>query len=115
MARVTELNADCRRRGRRQQSLSGGKGSALGALFGALVIQLISTGIVILGINQNYSQIIIGAVVIVAVVLDQLNNWLAKLASALRLKDSYWRMLRPFLSMTVHYRVRLIEVKWESH
>lgn len=59
-------------------SLTGGKGSALGALLGALVIQLISTGIVILGINQNYSQIIIGAVVIAAVVLDQLNNWLAK-------------------------------------
>ena len=59
-------------------SLSGGKGSALGALLGALVIQLINTGIVILGINQNYSQIIIGAVVILAVVLDQVNNWLAK-------------------------------------
>ncbi len=59
-------------------SLSGGKGSALGALLGALIIQLISTGIVILGIDQNYSQIIIGSVVIVAVVLDQFNNWLAK-------------------------------------
>jgi len=59
-------------------SLSGGKGSALGALLGALVIQLISTGIIILNINQNYSQIIIGAVVILAVVLDQFNNWLAK-------------------------------------
>src|SRR5688572_22317000 len=59
-------------------SLSGGKGTALGALLGALVIQMISTGIVILGINQNYSQIIIGAVVIIAVVLDQFNNWLAK-------------------------------------
>ncbi|HWD21332.1 MAG TPA: ABC transporter permease, partial [Verrucomicrobiae bacterium] len=59
-------------------SLSGGKGSALGALLGALVIQLIRTGIVILKINQNYSQIIIGAVVIAAVVLDQFNNWLAK-------------------------------------
>lgn len=59
-------------------SLSGGKGSALGALLGALLIQMISTGIVILGIDQNYSQIIIGAVVIVAVVFDQLNNWLSK-------------------------------------
>jgi ribose/xylose/arabinose/galactoside ABC-type transport system permease subunit len=56
-------------------SLSGGKGSALGALLGALIIQMISSGIVILGIDQNYSQIIIGAVVIVAVLLDQLNNW----------------------------------------
>ena len=59
-------------------SLSGGKGSALGALLGALVIQLISTGIVILDINQNYSQIIIGSVVILAVVLDQMNHWLAR-------------------------------------
>lgn len=59
-------------------SLSGGKGSAIGALLGALIIQMISTGIVILGIDQNYSQIIIGAVVIVAVLLDQVNNWLAR-------------------------------------
>jgi ribose/xylose/arabinose/galactoside ABC-type transport system permease subunit len=59
-------------------SLSGGKGSALGASLGALVIQMISSGIIILGIDQNYSQIIIGSVVIIAVVLDQLNNWLAK-------------------------------------
>jgi len=65
-------------------SLSGGKGSALGALLGALVIQMISTGIVILGIDQNYSQIIIGAVVIIAVVLDQLNNWLARKKQAAR-------------------------------
>ncbi|HSH95509.1 MAG TPA: ABC transporter permease, partial [Roseimicrobium sp.] len=59
-------------------SLTGGKGSALGALLGALIIQMINTGIVILGIDQNYSQIIIGSVVIIAVLLDQLNAWLAR-------------------------------------
>jgi ribose transport system permease protein len=59
-------------------SLNGGRGTALGALLGALIIQMISTGIVILGIDQNYSQIIIGAVVIVAVLLDQFNAWLAR-------------------------------------
>ncbi|HUS33720.1 MAG TPA: ABC transporter permease, partial [Verrucomicrobiae bacterium] len=59
-------------------SLSGGKGSALGALLGALIIQMITTGIVILGIDQNYSEIIIGSVVIVAVVIDQAQNWLTK-------------------------------------
>ena len=59
-------------------SLSGGKGSALGALLGALIIQMISSGIVILGIDQNYSQIIIGSVVIIAVLLDQVNNWLGR-------------------------------------
>ena len=47
-------------------------------VLGALIIQMISTGIVILGIDQNYSQIIIGAVVIVAVLLDQFNAWLAR-------------------------------------
>jgi ribose transport system permease protein len=39
---------------------------------------MISTGLVILEINQNYSQIVIGAVVILAVVFDQFNAWLAK-------------------------------------
>ncbi len=59
-------------------SLSGGRGSALGALLGALIIQMISSGIVILGIDQNYSQIIIGGVVILAVLLDQANQWMAR-------------------------------------
>jgi ribose transport system permease protein len=65
-------------------SLSGGKGTALGALLGALIIQMISSGIVIMKIDQNYSQIIIGGVVILAVVLDQFNNWLAKRRLAAR-------------------------------
>ena len=59
-------------------SLSGGRGTALGAVLGALVIQMISSGIVILGIDQNYSQIIIGSVVIAAVVLDNFHTWLAR-------------------------------------
>ena len=59
-------------------SLAGGRGSALGVVLGALIIQMISSGIVILGIDQNYSQIIIGSVVIAAVVLDNFNTWLAK-------------------------------------
>ena len=59
-------------------SLSGGKGSALGALLGALIIKMIDNGIVILGIDQSYSRIIIGVVVILAVMLDQFNTWLAK-------------------------------------
>lgn len=65
-------------------SLSGGKGSALGAVLGALIIQMINTGIVYLGIDQNYSNIIIGAVVILAVLLDQVNNWWSKRRLAAR-------------------------------
>src|SRR5580700_3242556 len=59
-------------------SLVGGKGTALGALLGAIILQMISNGLVILDIPQNYSQIVIGAVVIAAVLLDQLNAALAK-------------------------------------
>lgn len=55
-------------------SLSGGRGSALGGLLGALVIQMINSGIVILRIDQNYSQIIIGLAVIAAVLVDRLNH-----------------------------------------
>jgi ribose/xylose/arabinose/galactoside ABC-type transport system permease subunit len=59
-------------------SLTGGRGTALGALLGALLIQMISSGIVILGIDQNYSQIIIGVVLILAVVLHRFSDWLAQ-------------------------------------
>ncbi|MGZ8940403.1 MAG: ABC transporter permease [Limisphaerales bacterium] len=65
-------------------SLSGGKGSALGAVLGALIIQMINTGIVYLGIDQNDSNIIIGSVVILAVLLDQVNNWWSKRRMAAR-------------------------------
>jgi ribose/xylose/arabinose/galactoside ABC-type transport system permease subunit len=54
-------------------SLSGGRGTALGALLGALIIQMIANGIIILEIDQNYSQIIIGSVIVLAVVLDRIN------------------------------------------
>jgi len=53
-------------------SLTGGRGTALGALLGALVIQLINNGMVILDIDSNFESIIKGMVIIVAVVLDRL-------------------------------------------
>ena len=59
-------------------SLTGGRGTALGVVLGAFIIQMISSGIDILGINQNYSQIIIGSVVVAAVVLNNFNIWIAR-------------------------------------
>jgi ribose/xylose/arabinose/galactoside ABC-type transport system permease subunit len=59
-------------------SLVGGKGTALGAFLGAVILQMISNGLVILNIPQNYSQIVIGMVVIAAVLLDQFNAALAR-------------------------------------
>jgi ribose/xylose/arabinose/galactoside ABC-type transport system permease subunit len=55
-------------------SLIGGRGTAWGALLGALIIQMISNGIIILNIDQNYSQIIIGSVIILAVLWDRINS-----------------------------------------
>jgi ribose/xylose/arabinose/galactoside ABC-type transport system permease subunit len=59
-------------------SLIGGKGTALGAFLGAVILQMISNGLVILNIPQNYSQIVIGLVVIAAVLLDQFNGAIAR-------------------------------------
>jgi ribose/xylose/arabinose/galactoside ABC-type transport system permease subunit len=55
-------------------SLSGGKGSAINAMLGALLIVLIRQSITTLRLDQNYEWIIIGIAIIVAVVLDQLNQ-----------------------------------------
>ncbi|MCC7010399.1 MAG: ABC transporter permease [Acidobacteria bacterium] len=65
-------------------SLSGGKGSAVNALLGALLIVLIRQSIRTLHFDQNYEWIIIGCAIIVAVVIDQAS---ARLAAG-RLKDT---------------------------
>src|SRR6478752_6177438 len=52
-------------------SLAGGKGSAVNATLGALLIVLIRQSIRTLHFDQNYEWIIIGCATIVAVVLDQ--------------------------------------------
>jgi ribose transport system permease protein len=59
-------------------SLSGGKGSAIGALLGALLIVLIRQAIRNLGLDQNYEWVIIGVAIVVAVVLDRVNTNLAQ-------------------------------------
>jgi ribose transport system permease protein len=52
-------------------SLSGGKGSAVGAMLGAVLIVLIRQSIRTLRFDQNYEWIIIGCAIIIAVVIDQ--------------------------------------------
>jgi ribose transport system permease protein len=55
-------------------SLSGGRGTAVGAVLGAILVQLIENGMLILQIDQNYNQIVMGGAIILAVVLDQLKS-----------------------------------------
>lgn len=52
-------------------SLSGGKGSAISAMLGAVLIVMMRQAIRTLRLDQNYEWIIIGVAMIVAVVLDQ--------------------------------------------
>jgi len=67
-------------------SLSGGKGSAVNALLGAVLIVLIRQSIRTLHFDQNYEWIIIGCAIIMAVVFDQASARFAtrRLAAATR-------------------------------
>jgi ribose transport system permease protein len=59
-------------------SLVGGKGSALGATLGALLIVLIRQSIRTLHFDQNYEWIVIGCAIIIAVVVDR---WSGRIAA----------------------------------
>jgi len=52
-------------------SLSGGQGSVLGTLAGAAIMAVIASGCTILGLSSPLQDIIIGAVIIAAVTVDQ--------------------------------------------
>lgn len=52
-------------------SLTGGEGSVVGTLIGAFIMGLLSNGSDLLGINPYLQQAIIGAIIILAVALDE--------------------------------------------
>ena len=52
--------------------LSGGRGTIAGAVIGALIIQVITTGILFLGVDVKWSTFVTGAVIIIAVAVDKL-------------------------------------------
>lgn len=51
-------------------SLMGGEGSVLGTLIGALIMGVLRNGLNLLGVSSFLQQIIIGAVIIIAVLVD---------------------------------------------
>ena len=51
--------------------LSGGRGSIIGAVLGALIIQVVQSGILFLGIDARWSIFVTGAVIVIAVTIDQ--------------------------------------------
>jgi ribose transport system permease protein len=52
-------------------SLTGGEGSVVGTLIGAFIMGLLSNGSDLLGISPFVQQALIGAIVILAVAIDQ--------------------------------------------
>jgi ribose transport system permease protein len=71
-------------------SLVGGKGSAVSAMLGAMLIVVIRQAIRTLHLDQNYEWIIIGSAMILAVVLDQggIRLLAHRLAAATPLQDT---------------------------
>ena len=52
-------------------SLFGGRGSVFGTLFGALILAVLQNGLNLLGVNSFIIQILSGAIIILAVLLDR--------------------------------------------
>jgi inositol transport system permease protein len=51
-------------------SLSGGTGGVGGTIVGALLIGVLSNGLVMMGVNSYYQEIVIGLIIVLAVALD---------------------------------------------
>jgi len=52
-------------------SLSGGKGSIIGTLIGALVMATINYGLLVTGVPQQWQNVILGLVIVIVVFIDQ--------------------------------------------
>ena len=55
-------------------SLSGGEGSILGTVIGAFVISVLTNGLRILAVPQEWQMVVTGAIIIVAVFLDMMRR-----------------------------------------
>ncbi len=55
-------------------SLSGGRGTILGTVLGALIIGVLNNGLVLLDVSPFWQQIIKGGVILLAVILDKANR-----------------------------------------
>jgi simple sugar transport system permease protein len=61
--------------------LTGGYGSAIGAVFGALIVGMVQQGIVFTGVDSDWFLVFLGGMLIAAVLV---NNWLRRRASEMR-------------------------------
>jgi ribose transport system permease protein len=62
-------------------SLSGGRGSIVGTLLGACIIGVLANGLILIGMSDFLRQMVTGAVIILAVILDVLRARLTRRAA----------------------------------
>jgi ribose transport system permease protein len=55
-------------------SLSGGKGSILGTVLGAVIIGVLNNGLVLLNVSPFWQQVVKGGVILLAVIIDKANT-----------------------------------------
>ena len=59
-------------------SLSGGRGSLLNAVVGAILISVINNGLTLVGVSSHWQEFVFGAVIVAAILLEVLMNFLEK-------------------------------------
>jgi erythritol transport system permease protein len=65
-------------------ALSGGRGTVRGTIIGAFVIGFLANGLVIVGVSPFWQKVITGAVIILAVAVDQIQQIAQRRRSAAR-------------------------------
>lgn len=55
-------------------SLSGGRGSIIGAIVGALILSVLSNGLTLLRVSSFYQTMMTGVIIIVAILIDRFTN-----------------------------------------
>ncbi|HBY5118530.1 TPA: ABC transporter permease, partial [Klebsiella pneumoniae] len=66
--------------------LAGGRGTILGTLIGAFVIGFLADGLVMMGVSEFWQMVIKGIVIIVAVIIDQMQNRMQQKAAVVAQK-----------------------------
>lgn len=56
-------------------TVSGGRGTIIGAVLGVLIISTIRSGVIFLGVDARWSTFVTGAVILLAVAIDQTLRW----------------------------------------
>jgi len=76
-------------------ALSGGRGTVRGTIIGAFVIGFLANGLVIIGVSPFWQQVVTGAVIILAVAVDQLQEIAQRRRNARRAVASLRQAARP--------------------